>query len=86
MEKEGECRGGNSRFVVASDHGVPHEGVGFGYTAEETMGVADVAGVGEGAEREDSAEGEGVVDEADDGHACLNLPQLVHGGTCFHDH
>lgn len=50
------------------------------------MGVADVAGVGEGAEREDSAEGEGVVDEADDGHACLNLPQLVHGGTCFHDH
>ena len=52
VEKEGECRGGNSRFVVASDHGVPHEGVGFGDTADETVGVADVAGVGEGAERE----------------------------------
>lgn len=50
IEEEGEGHGGNSGLVIASNDGVPHEGVGFKNTAEKTVGVAKVAGIGEGAE------------------------------------
>lgn len=71
MKEEGEGCCGN--FTVATDHGVPHEGVGMRNAAEETVSVVDVAGVGDGAECEESAEGERVSDETGESHACLNL-------------
>lgn len=80
-EKEGERNGGNSGFAIAPDHGVPHVRVGFLDAVEESVGIANVSGVGECAEREDTAHRKRAGDEAGAGHACLNLPQLPQAGT-----
>lgn len=50
IEEEREGHGGNSGLVIASNDGVPHKGVGLKNTAEKTVGVAEVTGIGEGAE------------------------------------
>jgi len=50
VEEEGEGHDRISGLVISSDDGVPHEGVGLRNTAENTVGVADVAGIGECAE------------------------------------
>lgn len=60
-------------------------GVGIGDLSEEELGVANVAGVGEGAEGEDAARGEAVGDEACAGHVGLDLAELSHGGAGLHE-
>lgn len=83
--EDGEGRGGKVRSCVASDHGVVDVGVGIGDLSEEELGVANVAGVSEGAEGEDAARWEAVGDEACAGHVRLDLAELGHGGAGLHE-
>lgn len=50
VEEEGKGHDGNSSLVITSDYGVPHEGVGLRNTAKKTVGIADIASIGERAE------------------------------------
>lgn len=48
---------------VGTDHGVPEEGVRARQLGEDSVGVGDVAGGGEGEEGDELADDEGVVGE-----------------------
>lgn len=69
---------------ISSYHGVPHVSVGVLNLGEKKVRVANVAGVGDGAESQDPARRKGVGDESRASHVRLDLPQLEHGGARLH--
>lgn len=68
---------------VASDDGVPGEGVWVGNLVEHLVGVVEVAVGGRSAELEDLGGCKAVLEEVVSDHLGVDLKELVHRSACL---
>lgn len=69
----------------APDHGVPDVGGGAIDVEEDGAGVAQVSGLGVGAEVDKAAQGNDVVDKCGDDHQAMQLLELPHASASFYE-